>query len=206
MCTVYLIYSPRLIYIPTSLFNVFHPRRLFSDTVTARRISNLLSFDSGVFVMNLALVLEPSLCLSLLHFTLHLSMLTWCKLFLVVCLFYETYVDVKEYAILISVTTIYCCCKKNGYAWYDSGASRSHTLVTPLRFFLPPQCCFGMMLRFLDDGMTLIICLNMMYPSLMLQKSAAAEQLDDIRMVQEKRRVTKKKRNIKSVTIELEKK
>ena len=71
--------------------------------------------------------------------------------------------------------------KKTGYACYDFGASRSsHTLVMPLRFFLPPQCCFGMMLRFFDDGMTLIICLNMMYPSLMLQKTAAAEQVDDI--------------------------
>ena len=30
MCTAYMIYPPRLIYISTSLFNVFHPRRLFS--------------------------------------------------------------------------------------------------------------------------------------------------------------------------------
>ena len=131
-----------------------------------------------VFVMNLTLVLEPLLCLSLLHFTLHLSILTWwCKLFLVVCLCYQTYVDMTEYAILISVATIYIYyCKKNGYAWYDFGASRSHTLVTPLCFFLPPQCCFGMILRFFDDGMTLIICLNRMYPSRMLQKTAAEEQ------------------------------
>ena len=37
-----------------------------------------------------------------------------------------------------------------------------------------------MILRFFDDGMALIICLNMMCPSLMLQKTADAEQLDDI--------------------------
>ena len=30
MCTVYMIYPPRLIYISTSLFNVLHARRLFS--------------------------------------------------------------------------------------------------------------------------------------------------------------------------------
>ena len=134
--------------------------------------------------MNLALVLEPLLCLSfLLHFTLHLSILTWCKLFLAVCLWCEIYtliyVDITQHAILTSAVTIYYC-KKTGYAWYDSGAGRSHTLVTALRFFLPPQCCFSMMLRFFVDGMTFIICLNMMYSTLMLQKTAAAEQLDDI--------------------------
>ena len=96
--------------------------------------------------------------------------------------------------------------KKNGYAWYDFGAtSRSHTVVTPLCFFLPPQCCLGMMLRFFDDGMTLIICLNRMYLSLMLQKTAAAEQLDDINGSR-KEKGNKTKGNMKSGTIEQEKK
>ena len=36
----------------------------------------------------------------------------------------------------------------------------------------------------------------MIYPSLMLQKTAAAEQLDDIHVVQEKRRITKKRKKI----------
>ena len=47
---------------------------------------------------------------------------------------------------------------------------------------------------FFDDGMTLIICLNMIYPSLMLNKSAAEEQLDDIIHGSRKKKGNKKKR------------
>ena len=98
----------------------------------------------------LALVLKPLVCLSLLHFTLHLSILTWCKLYLVVCLCYTRHMlmiwqNMLYFSLLLRYTYY---CKKTGYAWYDFGASRSHTLVTPLRFFLPPQCCSGIMLRF----------------------------------------------------------
>ena len=95
------------------------------------------------------------------------------------------------YLFLLLRYTYYC--KKTGYDWYDSGASRSHTLVTSLRFFLPPQCRY-MMLCFFDDGMTIIICLNMMYPSLMLHKTAAEEQLDDIIHGSRKKKGNKKKK------------
>ena len=74
-------------------------------------------------------------------------------------------------------------------------------------FFPSSSMLFRYDAAFFDDGMTLLIMyLNMMYPSLMLQKTAAAEQLDDIHVVQEKRRITKKKGNMKSGTIEQEKK
>ena len=62
-----------------------------------------------------------------------------------------------------------------------------------------------MKLRFFDDGMMLIICLNRMYLSLMLQKTAAAEQLDDIHGSR-KEKGNKTKGNMKSGTIEQEKK
>ena len=57
-----------------------------------------------------------------------------------------------------------------------------------------------MMLRVFDDGMTLIICLNMIYPSLMLHKIAAEEQLDDIIHGSRKKKGNKKKGNMKSGT------
>ena len=47
MCTVYIIYPLRLIYISTSLFNVFHPRRLFS-----RVFSLLLCFLQYSFTLS----------------------------------------------------------------------------------------------------------------------------------------------------------
>ena len=62
-----------------------------------------------------------------------------------------------------------------------------------------------MMLPFFDDGMTLIIYLNRMCPSRMLQKTAAEEQLDDIHD-SKKEKGNKKKRNMKSGTIDQEKK
>ena len=85
----------------------FHRWR--SDIVTASRVSNLL-LTLDVFVMKLALVSEPLLCLSLLHFTLHLSILTWCKLFLVVSLWCKIYADITlqafYYLLLLWYTTL----------------------------------------------------------------------------------------------------
>ena len=50
MSTVYMIYPPRLIYISTSLFNVFHPRRLFSRVFHCVSFLCFVEYDLDISV------------------------------------------------------------------------------------------------------------------------------------------------------------